>query len=183
MKSSGFTIVELMVTVLIAAILMSLAVPAFRTLGQNAQQRNAVADLYNLLSHMRSESAKLHIGVTACASIDQQSCSGSARWEAGWIVFIDGTEPTYTHNGVLDAGETILQVHGPQSSGITLRAVGNQVRLTLDEEGLPASGTTFRYCDERGISSLRAVIVGPSGLVRTALDGRDHDNSAITSCT
>jgi hypothetical protein len=57
--------------------------------------------------------------------------------------------------------------------------------LTFSSTGLPStnSGSTFRYCDERGISSLRAVIVGPSGMVRSAIDGKDHEGNEIVACT
>jgi len=172
----------LMVTIAIAAIVMAMAVPGFRTLTQNSQQRNAVSDVNALLSRMRVEVAARRIGMTVCASANQATCSGTGHWEDGWIVFVDGS-PGVGANGALDAGETIIQVHAALPRGVTLRSMGAASAITLTSEGLPITNATFRYCDERGISSLRALIVGPSGVVRSSTDGKDHGGSTITSCT
>jgi type IV fimbrial biogenesis protein FimT len=178
----GFTLVELMITILIAAILMAVAIPGFKVMSQNSQQRNAVNDIQILLARLRTEVAMRRVGVTACASTDQATCSGGVEWEAGWIIFTDSNV-----DGVLDAGDTIIQVHQALPPGVTLRSMsGATTRLSFSSAGLPTDdtgATTFRYCDERGIASLRAVIVGPSGMVRSVLDGNDHEGNEIVACT
>lgn len=174
----GFTLIELMVTVAIAVILMAIAVPGFRTLTQSSQQRNAVADVNAMLSRARTEVVARHRGITVCTSIDQATCSGLATWESGWIIFVDSDE-----DGTLDAGEVTLQVHQALPSGVTLRTLGVVDSLRYKRDGLPVTPATFRYCDERGISSLRAIVVSPSGMVRAVLDSKDHDGGAIVACT
>jgi type IV fimbrial biogenesis protein FimT len=179
----GFTLVELMITILIAAILMAVAVPGFKTLSQNSHQRNAVNDVQVMLARVRTEVAARRQGVTACPSADQATCSGAVTWETGWIIFVDRNL-----DGVVDADDdSIIQVHQALPAGVTLRSMGDDAatRVTFDSTGLPIeeTGTTFRYCDERGITSLRAVIVGPSGMVRSALDGKDQEGNEIAACT
>lgn len=171
-----------MFTVLIAAILMAIAIPGFRVIAQNTQQRNVISDLNAALSKMRTEAAARHIGVSLCASADQTTCSGAVTWETGWIIFIDGS-PGVAANGVLDAGENIIQVHEALPSGVTLRTLGlTSSVLTLSADGLPAARATFRYCDERGLTSLRAIVVGASGVVRMVTDGKDQSGAVIASC-
>jgi type IV fimbrial biogenesis protein FimT len=174
----GFTLIEAMITVLIAAILMAIAVPSFRTLTLNSQQRNAVADVNVMLSRIRTEVAARHRGVTACASNDQVTCSGAANWENGWIIFVDSDD-----DGTLDGGEVTVLVHPSLPSGSTLRTLGVLDRITYRRDGLPGAPATFVYCDERGLPSLRAVVVGQSGMVRIAQDGRDHTDTVIAACT
>ncbi|MFT3929809.1 MAG: GspH/FimT family pseudopilin [Spongiibacteraceae bacterium] len=187
----GFTLIELMMTILVAAILMALAVPGFRTLTQNTQQRNAVSDLNAMLSRMRTEAAGRHLPVTACVSTNQSSCSSASTWESGWILFVDG-EPYVagsSRNGSRDSGETLIQAHAALPSGVTLRTTGPTNVITLDADGLPINASsgastraTFRYCDERGLSSLRAIVLGAGGIVRMVNDGKDHTGAVITSC-
>lgn len=180
----GFTLVELMITILIAAILMAVAVPGFKTMSQNSHQRNAVNDIQVMLARVRTEVVARRMGVTVCPSTDQATCSGEVSWETGWIVFADRNL-----DGVVDADDdTIIVVHGALPGGATLRSLGATTRLTFGSSGLPNDdtgkngATTFRYCDDRGITSLRAVIVGPSGMVRSALDSKDSAGAAITEC-
>lgn len=183
LTSRGFTLVELMATVLIASILMALAVPTFRVLSQNSAQRNAISDLNILLSKMRTEVATRNLGVTACASADQATCSGTANWEEGWILFVEGTAPGYTANGTLDAGEPVVLVHEALPGGATLRTLGPAASITLRKDGTVTAQATFRYCDDRGMANLRAVVFGAGGLSRQVLDGNDHTGTAIASCT
>jgi len=184
----GYTLIELMAAITIAAILMAIAIPGFRVIAQNTQQRNAISDLNAVLSKMRTESAVRHRGISFCASADQLTCSGAATWESGWILFVDGSSGAAA-NGVLDAGEQVVQVHEKLPSGITLRTVGPSSVITLNADGLLIDPTTsatarvtFRYCDERGLTSLRAIIMGTAGVVRIATDGKDHSGATITSC-
>lgn len=178
----GFTLIEAMITLSIAAILLAMAVPGFQTLSQNSNQRNAISDVNATLSRMRIEAASRHLGVTACASVDRLTCSGGAEWEAGWITFVDGA-PGIAANGALDSGEEIIQVHGPLTGGATLRTLGPASVVTLSSDGLPAARATFRYCDARGLASLRALVLGAGGIVRSVTDGKDHTGADIVSCT
>lgn len=182
-EQRGFTLVELMVTVLIASILMAIAVPSFRILSQNSAQRNAISDLNILLSRMRTEVATRNLGVTACASSDQATCSGTGSWEEGWILFVEGVAPSFTSNGTLDAGEPVVLVHAALPGGATLRTLGPATSITLRKDGTVSAQATFRYCDDRGMASLRAVVFGAGGLSRPVMDGNDHTGTAIASCT
>ena len=93
--SRGFTLIELMVTISIGAILMSLGVPMMR----NLIERNAVSGQVNsfvgAVQLARSEAIKRGIQVVVCRSANAETsntptCAASGTgWESGWIVFAD----------------------------------------------------------------------------------------------
>ena len=174
----GFTIIELMITVTIAAIVMAIAIPSFRTVAQSSQQRNAVADLSTTLARARTDAAARRRSITICASSDQTTCSGAVTWETGWIIFVDTDG-----DGTLDAAEETLVVHPAFPSEVTIRMIpSNATRVTYNRDGLLANPVTFRYCDDRGLPSLRAIIVGETGSIRYVTDGKDHSDTAISTC-
>ncbi|HEY4447872.1 MAG TPA: GspH/FimT family pseudopilin, partial [Steroidobacteraceae bacterium] len=86
-RSAGFTLVELLVTVVVLSILLGLAVPAFRTFMQNDQQWVQQNNLVLALNAARSEAIKQDVfgGVQVCSSTDGATCTGSP-WNQGWIV-------------------------------------------------------------------------------------------------
>src|SRR3974377_2424724 len=86
-RHAGFTLVELLITVLVLAILLGLAVPAFRSFMQNDQQWVGQNNLVLSLNSARSEAVKNDMpgGVQVCSSTDGQTCTGTA-WNQGWIV-------------------------------------------------------------------------------------------------
>ena len=75
---SGFTLIELMVTLTVAAILMALAAPTFSDLLEKSRLRGATDDIVNLLNTSRSSAVKLARQINV-------SVSGTTSWCAGAI--------------------------------------------------------------------------------------------------
>lgn len=108
-RQSGFTLVELLVTLSIVVILASMAVPGFQTM--LVQRRiDSVADtLASDFRYARSEAVKRTTKVTLCASSNGTSCTGTgALWKDGWIVFVD--DAAGGTDGIVDAGDAVLRV-------------------------------------------------------------------------
>jgi len=86
-RAAGFTLIELMVVVVIAAIFLAMAMPSFT----EAIERNRIASQTNefiaAVSYARGEAIRRTVPVGLCSSNDQQTCSGS--WQDGWIVYSD----------------------------------------------------------------------------------------------
>lgn len=97
-KSAGFTLIELIVTVSMVAILMSIAVPSFKKMIDDNRLSTGTNELVSALILARSEALKRSQNVTVCASTDQTTCSGK-DFAAGWLVFVDcGTAGTKDSN-------------------------------------------------------------------------------------
>lgn len=194
-RSAGFTLIELIITIIILAIAASFAVPSFRQTVLNNRLTAQTNETSSLISYARSEASKLRAGVvTVCGSTDSASCSGNAAWETGWIVFrdIDGDRSLDTADG-----DQLLKVSNALAGGNTLRIVdlssdgGNWVQFASNGFPIPsatgnASGT-FVICDERGAAQARAISINVSGQTRLARDTggtvgvlNDHDGNDIS---
>lgn len=85
-KVGGFTLFELMVTLAVAALILSLGVPGFRNFIQNNRATTHTNDLVTALNLGRSEAARRGVTILLCSSSDGATCSGSNDWSSGWIV-------------------------------------------------------------------------------------------------
>ncbi len=85
-RIGGFTLFELMVTLAVAALILSLGVPGFRSFIQNNRATTHTNDLVTALNLGRSEATRRGAPVLLCSSSDGATCSGSNDWSSGWIV-------------------------------------------------------------------------------------------------
>lgn len=85
----GFTLLELMVSVSIAAILTVMALPAFHAFVLNDRDIAQINSLVASFNYARSEAVKqnLSTGIIVCPSGDGSSCNGTTAWSDGWIVW------------------------------------------------------------------------------------------------
>src|SRR5690242_9276873 len=102
--ASGFTILELMITVAVLAILMGIAVPSFSEMIRQNRLATQTNDLLTATNFARSEAVKRGSRVTLCPA-NGNNCSGDSQWSAGWLVITDDGPNV----GSLDAGEMVLQ--------------------------------------------------------------------------
>jgi type IV fimbrial biogenesis protein FimT len=136
-KATGFTLLELLMTIAIAAIVMALAMPSFRYVTNSNRIAGEINGLLGDLQFARAEAIKEGRTVTVCVSQDDLSCSGAPSWENGWIVFSDPANV-----GVVDANELpVLRVQSAFSGGDTFAANNALAVITFNREGY-AIGTT-----------------------------------------
>jgi type IV fimbrial biogenesis protein FimT len=116
-RPSGFTLIELMVTLAVLAIAVTIAVPSYQNLITTNRIAGGINDFVGSLHYARSEAIKRGLRVTVCKSADGSTCATSGAWTQGWIIFVDNN-----NNGVVDAisGEALLKAHGPLTGSLAL---------------------------------------------------------------
>lgn len=151
----GVTLVELMVTIAVAAILLAVAVPGFRNLIVSNRLTATTNAFVAALNLARIEAIKRNARVTLCKTADPNAtapnCAASASWNQGAIVFVDrGTV------GTVESGDTLLRVLGPFPD-VTITtggdfALGVSYLATGVSQGIKAPGRTglgndtFTFC-------------------------------------
>ena len=178
-RSSGFTLVELMMTLVVLAIVLAFGVPSFRNLVVSNTLSSQVNGLSGDIAAARSAATlSPDAVVTVCASANGTSCRDSQAWEGGWISFRDENG-----DGAVDAGDEILRVSEALNGGNTLRVKGfsgGGKLFQFDGKGMPANPGTLIVCDDRGASEAAAISVSGAGQVRLVRDGKDHTGTALS---
>lgn len=154
----GFTLIELMVTIAILAIVLTVAVPGFQDFVARNRLAAATNELVSALALARSEAVKRATRVTV----------SSADWTAGWQVFVD----TGTAGDATDDDDIVLRVYQPNSnSGATITADDNFSSYisylpsgVSDGSGGAGSGD-FEICKS---GQARVISISGTGRVSTA---------------
>lgn len=161
-KLTGFTLIELMVTITVAAILLGIAVPNFNVFLQNNRLAAQTNELIGMLNFARSEAVKRAAIVRVCSRLNDTSCAGTQNWDAGYLAFLDPD-----NNGLPDVADDVLRIRGPMEGNNTLRATRDDI--VFQANGFSSgSNATFRICDARGTASGRAVVINNQGRTRAS---------------
>jgi type IV fimbrial biogenesis protein FimT len=173
---SGLTLVELMVTLAVMSIVLMAAGPSFVSYMKDNRRTTYLNELVSSLNLARSEAAKSNRVVAFCPSSNGVDCAGD-NYDAGWIVFRndDDDQPPQ-----VDGGEVILRTHeGTPLAGTSLHATGGVATgINFLASGRPRTFGDITYCDDRGPSHARSVVVNLVGVIMTS--EKHADGSALT---
>ena len=175
-EQHGFTLVELIVTVAISALMLSMAVPSLDGLLSGARQTGAINDFVTSVHRARSTAITENTRVTLCPSRSGADCEKVA-WSDGWIAFAD-----VDSDQSVDASDKIISI-AAATPGVTIQSpefpngllYRPNGRVTGDTETAGIFGS-FTVCDNRGIRSGKVMIVDFSG--RPRLSETNPDGTA-----
>jgi type IV fimbrial biogenesis protein FimT len=162
-RSEGLTLVEMMCSTALIAIVTVLAAPTFVDMRYDAERTTTVNNFFHSLFLARSESIKRGEVVSVCRSSDGQTCStGKAPWQVGWIVFVndDREEPAER-----DPEESLLAVHQGWPAGTI---TSNRSTYSFRPQVQGVINGTIVFCDPRGTEYARAIIISHTGRPRVA---------------
>lgn len=164
-KEAGATLLELVYSISLAAVLMGFGTPALIEFTKN----NRMLAHYQLLATHIREARSIAVyeqrRIVMCPSVDKSVCLRDGDWHKGWIVFRD-----LNSNRHRELEEPILRM-GPGVEGdLTLTTPVSRRRIRFMPSGFaPGSNTTFVFCDGRGASKAKALILSNTGRLRDAV--------------
>ena len=167
----GLTLIELIISLSIIAILIAVAIPSFATLQQNSARRTALNNFWHAIFLARSEAVKRNAVIALCKSRDGQTCDNSTGdWSDGWIVFdnLDHDEPAQR-----DANEPILQIYQAWPG---VHITSNRKTFSFRPVTQGAVNGTIVFCDAAGHAA-QAIIISHTGRPRQS--SRDADNKPL----
>jgi type IV fimbrial biogenesis protein FimT len=170
----GFTLIELMMTLAIAAILLTVAVPSFHSFTQNSRLTKQVNLLAATISTARGEAAKRAVNVVVCQTNEPTAatpaCNGtSGTWSDGWVVFADADG-----DAAVNAASDVVAAFQTESGVNLLTDAGTEVVFKPDGSTAEGTTVTFAICDSRGVNHGKKLDVATTGRA---------SSSDATTCT
>jgi type IV fimbrial biogenesis protein FimT len=160
-KHTGFTLIELMITLVVAAILLTVGIPSFRDLIKNNRLVSYTNSFVAGAHLARSESIKRRRYGFICASADQTTCSNNSNWATGWIIWIDDNAD------ITPQAAELLRVNETLDPNMSFTSNGpNQFRF--DPMGIVNTSGQLTLCDDRTGETGRVISISNSGRVATA---------------
>lgn len=155
-REKGFTLFELIITIAVAATIVSIGVPAFRSFLQNNRAVTHTNELVTALNLARNEATRRGREIQVCGSSNGTSCNTATDWTGGWIVRVPDNDP--------------LRVWSRRSGGDNL-VTANRAQIRFGPRGSLVGGgeATFdvRLPDCTG-EQRRRVTVGAAGRIAVA---------------
>ena len=162
----GFSLYELLVTLLIAALIMTIGLPAFSGTLARQRQRVEIDALFHAIHLARKESILRRRVVSLCPSVDGSQCSPSRDWSSGWIMFENRDKDVPPR---IDPGEPLLQSHTVEP---TIRISANRQGFTLRSTVQRATTGTIVICDRENRTQPKGLVVSYTGRPRVARETR-----------
>ena len=139
----GFTLIELMITLAVAAILITAALPSFNEFIKNNRLTTQANNFIATLNLARSEAIKRG------ASINISSTSGDGNWTGGW--------------SITDTGGNIIRVDNALTGNSTLVSTNNIAQFQYRSDGLINTPDTLSLCDDRTGETGRTITINAVG--------------------
>ena len=169
----AFTLIELMVTLAVFAILIGIALPSFQTQIVNNRSLVLADELVGALNYARTEALKRGKSITFCPTNSAGTDCGT-DWKSGWLVVVDTAASEITKPPVVANSEAILKRWEARNSAtmITMDTSSRQfIRFTgagtlARTEGAAAAVITAKI-DQCKSDSARVITIALSGMLTT----------------
>jgi type IV fimbrial biogenesis protein FimT len=164
-NENGFTLIEMITTIAVLGIVLTIAAFSFKDVIWRNQVNVAANEFVTILSFARSEAVTRGQVVWVCRSSDGNTCNTPAGgWEAGYIVFADANGNDTCEN------DELLRVAAGPGGGVTMGGnggVANSIRYAATGflSGGAGNGTVQIVHPSKTIN----VVLSRNGRVRTVV--------------
>jgi len=173
----GFTLLELLITLVISAILLGMAAPSFREAMADHRLRQDVETFRQAAFEARSESIVSGAHVTVCPHAGANACG--SNWSGDLMVFVDGTISDVDAAAVRDADDRVVRIVRRDEATSSLKVyasydgASNNTFVPSHLRYAPSGTSSWRNgsfvaCDVRGKVHARVLNVLAIGDIRAA---------------
>lgn len=171
-RERGFTLIELMVTIALVAVMLVLAAPSFVTFQRNAQLTSAANSLLAALSAARAEAMKRQLRTFV---VPGNATTASTNWADGWTVYVDVNSDAAAGSLLMTNGtDVVVARQDPLPSGVSITSssfgLGGDAYVMFNGSGFPRytdnSFPTDMSIELTNGTESRRVILGGNGRVR-----------------
>lgn len=160
-RSRGITLIELMVTISVLAVLLGIGIPGLTQFIVSNRLTSQTNELVGDISRARNEAGARAMNVSICIAASATACATSGTWDAGRIIFADSDA-----NGLIAATTDIIKYVPPLDGGTSLASASfsDDKYITFRPFGgltSPAGGT-FTLCAP-GYTTGRRISVAATG--------------------
>ncbi len=142
---SGFTLIELMITITIFAILMATAAPSLIDVVLGNKLSAYANSLVASTLTARSEAIKRNAVITLCVSTDGATCATTGGWEQGWIVMCNSNISSNVCN-TAGTSTIVIQRQPTAASGLKITEASSLRTLSFDPTGVGTTAATLTVC-------------------------------------
>ena len=160
----GFTIIEFIAVLAIAAIFLIAAVPGYQALIQNSKVVTVTNKLSASLNLARMEAVKRGVRVSVCPAGNNAftACGDSSQWGAGWIVFTDADS-----NNAIDSVNDLVKITEEAPGGTAISSSSSII--SFDGSGFVSSGASTLTLRASGCTGNNARILNVSSSGRLSI--------------
>ena len=162
-KRQGFTLLELLITLVIVAVLVAMGGPAMSDLLDRMRTEDAVSRWQAELTYARQAAATYNTIVTVCPVDADNACASD--WSSGYHIFTD-------HNGndTINEDDEVLHQRSAIDQRDHTRASDRMAVIRFDTEGFTQSSGALVYCPGDVNSGLsQGLVISSTGQTRRAL--------------
>jgi type IV fimbrial biogenesis protein FimT len=171
-RSSGTTLLELIIVIGLIGILMAIGVPSYKYVTSANRATAEVNSLFGDMQYARAEAVRQGMNIVVCVSTDGQTCVGnSIAWHQGWIICSD---PLATNNCANSATQPQWRHQKAFTSTDTFNADNNASQIVFNREGfalLPAKVTIKLHDATASPNFTRCLQIDRPGTLSTELTG------------
>ena len=157
----GFTLLELLITVGIVALLLIIGIPAFQDFGMSQRMSATINALHSHLSLARNQAIRFNTKVIACPGTTGAGCLEEGNWSDGWIVFSD-----FNDDRQYQTEESLHRVELGMEQVLIHSSSGRHHLRFYPNGSAPGSNGSITFCDRRGPSKARKLVISNLGRIR-----------------
>ncbi len=157
----GFTLFELLITVIVAAVILAIAVPNLSLFVDSSRLRASQSELVSALTLARSEATKRGLNVV----VEAVAPAAGVEFNQGWRVWVDAdADGSYLYNAGPPT-EEIVREYPAATGNVRFSTVGGVTKATFNSRGFLTTGEiVFAVCGKPGVTRGYRIRLEPVGI-------------------